>query len=64
MTPLKTLQYYYDVDPESVLFPVRLRHWHKEKFWDFPATRVLKEELEEGKRKFYASIAEDIIIEL
>lgn len=60
----EALYFYYDVDPEFILFTARLRHWNnKDRFWQFPATKVIKEDMESGRRTVYPSIAEDIIIE-
>ena len=58
------LEYYYDVDPKYVLFPLRPKHWYNDTFWSFPATAVYKEELESGKRKYYATTTEDHVIRL
>lgn len=58
------LEYYYDVDPEYVLFPLRQKHWYSDTFWSFPATVVLREEYDSGKRKFYLTLTEDTVIKL
>lgn len=58
------LSFYYDIDPEFVLWPVRKRHWYKHNatMRTFPASEVLWDEMKAGKRKFYIAIDDDDVI--
>ncbi len=58
------LSFYYDVDPEEILWPLRARDWDGERIWTFPATQVYAAELKAGKRKFHITRGESNVIPL
>ena len=59
----EALYYYHDVDPEVVLFPIRYRHWFRERYLSFPHATLVKKEMDEGTRKVCPSLTEDWIFE-
>lgn len=59
----EALWFYEDVDPQTLLWPLRRKDWFNPdcRMWKFPATIVMKKELDEGKRRFLIAMDEDII---
>ena len=58
------LRFYYDIDPEHMLWPLRARDWDRETMWTFPATKVYVEEMNAGKRIFHIARGENITLPL
>ena len=58
------LSFFYDIDPENVLWPVNNRHWNNPKLWEWPASAAVAEDIKSGRRKFYIAIGEDAVIKL
>ena len=56
--------FYYDIDPEHILWPLRARDWDRETMWTFPATKVYVEEMNSGKRIFHIARGENITLSL
>ncbi len=58
------LRFYYDIDPEHMLWPLRARDWDRETMWTFPATKVYVEEMNAGRRIFHIARGENITLPL
>ena len=56
------LLFYGDVDPETLFWPLRRKDWQNPacRMWQFPATVVMKQEYDEGKRRFLIAMDENI----
>lgn len=60
----EVLHFYYDIDPEHMLWPLRARDWERERMWTFPATKVYVKEMNEGSRTFHIARGENIVLPL
>lgn len=58
------LRFYYDIDPEHMLWPLRARDWDRTTMWTFPATKVYVEEMNAGKRQWHIARGENIVLPL
>ncbi len=58
----EALRFYGDVDPQTLFWPLRRKDWGNPacRMWGFPATVVMKRELDEGKRRFLIAMDENI----
>lgn len=56
------LLFYDDVNPETLFWPLRRKDWWNPacRMWKFPATVVMKQEYDEGKRRFLIAMDENI----
>ncbi|MGM9682144.1 MAG: MBL fold metallo-hydrolase [Eubacteriales bacterium] len=57
----EALKFYFDVDADIVLWPLRKRDW--DIIRQFPATACMVREMNEGKRSFLISRDDDIVID-
>lgn len=58
------LLFYYDIDPQHLLWPLRARDWDRTTMWTFPATKVYVEEMNSNSRQFHIARGENIVITL
>ncbi len=61
----EALLFYADVDPQTLFWPLRLKDWEpSNRMWTFPATKVMKQEMEEKRREFLIAQGENITVTL
>ena len=61
----EALLFYADVDPQTLLWPLRQKDWDPaNRMWTFPATRVMKREMEENRRRFLIAGDANVTVEL
>ena len=61
----EALLFYSDVDPQTLFWPLRLKDWDPaNRMWTFPATKVMKREMDEQKREFLIAQYENITVNL